>query len=90
MNPIGKAELVAYNVEQQLVGKAAPQGVLRTSVYYFLKNEMPVRIVFQIGVGDYSLEVAPMPVEVACYNKAAVGRQADQIIAQRGWLLCPY
>jgi hypothetical protein len=46
-------------------------------MYDFLKDDVPVRIVVEVGKGDEPFEVSPVAVDITGCNQAAVGGQRD-------------
>jgi hypothetical protein len=44
-----------------------------------LQHHVPARLVGQVGVSCDLLEIPLMPVQIAGYYQAALGRQVDQI-----------
>ena len=83
---VGKAQFITDDIKQQFVRQTATLRIFRASVYYLLENDMPVRIVGQIGKSNYFLKISPMSVEITCYNQAAIRRQMNQITAPK--LIC--
>jgi hypothetical protein len=44
---------------------------------------VPVGIIWQISEGDNSFEISSMPVNIACDDQAAFGRQINKIAASK-------
>ncbi len=79
MDLVGKAQLVPDRLEEQLVGQASAGAILRAAVDDLLQNDMPVRVVGQLGVGDEAFEVAAVAMDVAADDQRALGRQTDEV-----------
>ena len=65
-------------VEEQLVGEAPARFVFGAAVDDLLEDDVPVRVVGEVGVGDDSLEIAAVPVDVAADDQRTGRRQTDR------------
>lgn len=75
----GMLNLALDSVHQELVGKAASEIVLRAAVNDLLEDQVGLGVLFQVGIPDDALEVAPVTVEVAREDQPPRRRQADEV-----------
>jgi len=83
MDAVGKVELEANHVKEQLVREASSGVVFRAAVDDFLQDEVPVRMVREAGVGDDALVVPSMTVKVAADHQRSLGRGTNEIAAAK-------
>jgi len=88
VNLVWEFELVADDIEEQPVREATTVFILRASVYYLVEDYVRFGVVGKVGKGDYSLEVAPVAVQVAGEYDFACGGQIYYVAASADVVSC--